>query len=235
MGLFITGVAGLVGANLAKTMLQRVGKIAGIDNLCRGSVRNLGPVLGHLNFAFEAADLADIDAYRRTLIEFQPDDSVVVSPIICERATIRELETSIIAFYTGTTRSASSVLGRQSDGIAVDAGKQHAVKRIAQLAYDLRDELSRNNAGAIGEVLHESWMLKKSLTQGISTDEIDGWYQAARSAGAIGGKILGAGAGGFLMLFAPQESREAIKAALPMLRHVQIGFEPLGSQIIFYH
>jgi D-glycero-alpha-D-manno-heptose-7-phosphate kinase len=168
------------------------------------------------------------------LIEFRPDDSVIVSPIICERATIRELEASIIAFYTGTTRSASSILRRQSEEIAGDAGKQQTVKRITRLAYDLRDELHRNNAEALGEILHESWMLKKSITQGISTVEIDGWYQSARSAGAAGGKILGAGAGGFLMLYAPQESHEAIKAALPMLRHIRMGFEPLGSRIIFY-
>ena len=107
--------------------------------------------------------------------------------------------------------------------------------QIAQLAYTLRDELHRNNAGALGEILHESWMLKKSITPGISTGEIDDWYQAARSAGAVGGKILGAGAGGFLMLYAPQESHEAIKAALPTLRQIRMGFEPLGSRIIFYH
>lgn len=169
------------------------------------------------------------------LIEFRQDDSVIVSPIICERATLRELETNIIAFYTGTTRSASNILRQQSDAVASDAGKQKTVMQIAQLAYTLRDELHRNNAGALGEILHESWMLKKSITPGISTGEIDDWYQAARSAGAVGGKILGAGAGGFLMLYAPQESHEAIKAALPTLRQIRMGFEPLGSRIIFYH
>lgn len=169
------------------------------------------------------------------LIEFRPDDSVIVSPIICDRATIRELETNIIVFYTGTTRSASNLLRQQSEEIAGDAGKQQTLMRMAQLAYNLRDELHRNNAKALGEILHENWMLKKSLTQGISTGEIDEWYQSARTAGAVGGKILGAGAGGFLMLFAPQESHEAIKAALHMLRPIRMGFEPLGSRIIFYH
>jgi len=78
-------------------------------------------------------------------------------------------------------------------------------------------------------------MLKKGLTSGISTTQIDEWYGLARSAGAKGGKILGAGAGGFLMLYAPPESHDAIKAALPMLRPISMGFEPLGSRIIFYH
>ena len=104
-----------------------------------------------------------------------------------------------------------------------------------QLAYTLRDELQNNNVAAVGEILHENWMLKKEMTAGISNEMIDGWYEAARAAGAAGGKILGAGAGGFLMLYAPQDRHEAIRAALPDLRHVPMGFEPLGSRIIFYH
>ena len=78
-------------------------------------------------------------------------------------------------------------------------------------------------------------MLKKGITAGISTSDIDQWYELARKTGAIGGKILGAGAGGFLMLYAPPDSHPAIKAALSMLRPVDIGFERLGSRIIFYH
>jgi len=105
---------------------------------------------------------------------------------------------------------------------------------MVKLTYALRDELHKNNASAFGEILHENWLLKKSLTDGISTNEIDEWYSVARSAGAVGGKILGAGAGGFLMFFAPLETHSAIKNALHTLRHVPIGFETSGSRIIFY-
>ena len=76
MGGFITGVAGFVGANLAASMLQRGDTVAGIDNLCRGSSRNLETILGHSNFAFESVDLADIDAYRRALTEFHSRDRI---------------------------------------------------------------------------------------------------------------------------------------------------------------
>ena len=76
---------------------------------------------------------------------------------------------------------------------------------------------------------------RRALTSGVSSDDIDDWYNAARFAGAAGGKILGAGAGGFLMMYAPRESHPAIKSALHMLRPVSMGFEPLGSRIIFYH
>lgn len=169
------------------------------------------------------------------LIEFKPDDSVVVSPIICDRATVRELEANILMFYTGITRSASALLKQQSDVIAGDASKQRAMMRMVELTHILRGELHRNNVAAFGEILHENWMLKRSITSGISTVDIDGWYAAARSAGATGGKILGAGAGGFLLLYAPRESHDAIKSALPALRPISVGFEPLGSRIIFYH
>jgi len=166
------------------------------------------------------------------LIEFKPDDSVIVSPVICNRATVAELEANILVFYTGMTRSASALLGQQTAG---DSRNQRALKRMVELAYVLREELHKNNLASFGEILHENWMLKKGVTLGVSTDHIDQWYHAARSAGAVGGKILGAGAGGFLMLYAPRESHDAIKSALHMLRPVRMGFEPLGSRIIFYH
>ena len=169
------------------------------------------------------------------LIEFKPDDSVIVSPVICDRAKLRELEGNILVFYTGITRSASALLRQQSEGLASDTDKQRAMKRMVELAYLMRDELHRNNIDAFGEILHENWMLKKSIIRGASTTDIDDWYEKARRAGASGGKILGAGAGGFLLVYASRESHESIKSALRMLRPISMGFEPLGSRIIFYH
>ena len=169
------------------------------------------------------------------LIEFKADDSVIVSPVICDRATIAELETNILVFYTGITRSASALLKQQSDEVARDDKKQSAMKRMVELAHILRDELHKNNVAVFGDILHENWMLKKGMTSGVSTNDIDEWYRLARQAGATGGKILGAGAGGFLMLYAPSDRHEQIKSALPLLRPISMGFEPLGSRIIFYH
>jgi D-glycero-alpha-D-manno-heptose-7-phosphate kinase len=109
------------------------------------------------------------------------------------------------------------------------------MKAMVQLAYDLRDELQKNNITAFGEILHENWVLKKSITSGISTPEIDEWYAAALQAGATGGKILGAGAGGFLMLYAPITKHQQIKKSLHGLRSIDMSFEPHGSRIIFYN
>jgi D-glycero-alpha-D-manno-heptose-7-phosphate kinase len=168
------------------------------------------------------------------LIEFKDDDSVVVSPVICNRTTIEALEAHVLLFYTGVTRSASNLLKQQAQGIDGDETKQRTVKRMVDLAYTLRAELQRNNIAVFGEILHENWVLKRSIAPDITTENIDNWYNTARRAGALGGKILGAGAGGFLMLFAPPDSHQPIKAALQMLRPVDVRFETQGSQIIFY-
>jgi D-glycero-alpha-D-manno-heptose-7-phosphate kinase len=103
------------------------------------------------------------------------------------------------------------------------------------LARTVRDELQRDNLDAFGEILHENWCLKKRLSQDVSSSRIDAWYEAARRAGAVGGKLLGAGAGGFLVFYAPQERHDAIEAALRGLRRVSFRFEPQGSRILFVH
>lgn len=168
------------------------------------------------------------------LIEFHPDDTVSVSPVIMQRDLRDLLEQRIIVFYTGITRSASRILANQSAETGIDKAKQTALRRMVELTYSLRDELSRGHLDSFGHILHENWMLKKSLTAGISSSAIDGWYDAAIGAGAIGGKLLGAGEGGFMMFYAPRERHEAIANAVG-LRQVRFGFEPLGSRILFYN
>jgi len=109
------------------------------------------------------------------------------------------------------------------------------MQKMVKLAQDLKTELQRNNITAFGEIIHEGWLLKKTLAGGITTDLIDGWYEKARRAGAACGKLLGAGTGGFLMFYAAPERHEAIAAALGDLRRMQFSFEPQGSKIIFVH
>jgi D-glycero-alpha-D-manno-heptose-7-phosphate kinase len=95
--------------------------------------------------------------------------------------------------------------------------------------------LQQNKVASIGQIIHEGWCLKKSLGPAISSNAIDAWYQKARDAGATGGKLLGAGAGGFLMFFAPPDRHEPIARALGKLRRVDFRFETQGSRIIFVH
>ena len=168
-------------------------------------------------------------------IEFNSDDSVSVEPILCKRETLLKLQENIVVFYTGISRSASAILKNQEAAVATSEAKQKTLQRMAQLARDLKTELQRNNLDAVGEVIHEGWELKRSITGEISSDGIDAWYSAARQAGATGGKLLGAGSGGFLMFYAPRENHEAIAAALKNLRRIPMTFEPQGSRIIFVH
>lgn len=168
-------------------------------------------------------------------IQFNPDESVFVEPIICQRETIEQLQAHTLVFYTGITRSASAILKHQQAALATEKKKQNVTRKMVALAHELRRELQHNRAASFGEIIHEGWRLKKSLTAGITSDAIDDWYERARKAGAMGGKLLGAGTGGFLMFYAPPERHEAIAIALGKLRRMKFAFEPSGSRIIFVH
>jgi D-glycero-alpha-D-manno-heptose-7-phosphate kinase len=166
--------------------------------------------------------------------QFNPDDSVIVQPIICKRQTLEQLQSHILVFFTGITRSASRILQHQQRALVSGRKKQKVLQQMVELACQLRRDLQQNRADAFGAIIHESWMLKKSLTAGISSDIIDEWYARARKEGALGGKLLGAGAGGFLMFYAPPERHDAIGRALD-LRRMNIGFEQQGSRVLFVH
>ena len=168
-------------------------------------------------------------------IEFNPDDSVSVEPILCKRETLERLQENILVFYTGITRSASGILKTQQAGVATQKSKQKMLCRMVELARELKAELQKNNLEAFGEIIHANWELKRSITNEISTSQIDQWYQTARSHGAIGGKLLGAGSGGFMMFYAPRERHEKITHGLKDLRRIELRFEPQGSTIIFVH
>jgi D-glycero-alpha-D-manno-heptose-7-phosphate kinase len=168
-------------------------------------------------------------------IRFNQDDSIDIEPVVSPHGVIQELEDSLMMFYTGITRSASAILQQQSDAMASNELKRRTMHRMVELASIMRSELTTSNVGAVGEILNESWHLKKSLTEGISSNFIDDCYIAAMAAGATGGKLLGAGGGGFLVFFAPKEKQAAVKKALAHLRHFDFRFERQGTSVIFYH
>lgn len=168
-------------------------------------------------------------------IQFNEDDTVFTNPIICQKDTLQRLQENIIVFYTGITRNASIILKAQGENLKADPQKRDAMRRMVQLAFDMRTALQQNNLDGFGDALHENWLLKKSMADNVSSDEIENWYERARKAGALGGKLLGAGNGGFLMFYAPSERHEAIVLALENLRKVEFGCEPEGSKIIFVH
>ena len=167
------------------------------------------------------------------LIRFHPDESVSVDPLIVPPQVLAAFAERILVFYTGRGRSASEVLARQSAGMSAPA-RRLLVRRMVALAFDFKRELESGALAQLGPILHENWRLKSQLALGITDPQIDAWYATAMAAGASGGKLLGAGAGGFLMFFAEPEHHGRIKRGLDELRAVDFGLDRSGSQIVFY-
>jgi D-glycero-alpha-D-manno-heptose-7-phosphate kinase len=167
------------------------------------------------------------------LIRFHPDDSVSVDPVICGSDTIKRINESTLVFFTGRTRSASAVLKNQSDAMKLE-NRRVLMRRMVALAFELKKELESGDVENFGSILHENWKLKAQLTSGISDPQIDEWYRKGIQAGASGGKLLGAGNGGFIMFYASPEHHAKIKLALGELTPIKFGFDRNGAQIVFY-
>lgn len=167
-------------------------------------------------------------------IRFEPDGHVFVEPILCDNATLWRLQSSLVTFYTGKTRQASKILASQSKRSESDRSAQKLLHRMKALAHELRTELNGGRIDSLGEIMDEGWRLKREVQSEISTPEIDEWYRTAKCHGALGGKLLGAGGGGFLTFFAPPERHAAIEAALG-LRRVPISLDRAGSRVLLYH
>lgn len=163
-------------------------------------------------------------------IEFQQNGEIENHPIRLESRIKRRLNESLMLFFTGVTRQADSILTEQKTNMNNNLA---SLRMMKEMAYTARDELCAGNVDAFGYLLHEYWQIKKHLSSNISNGVIDDWYQAARNAGALGGKITGAGGGGFLLLYCPLDRREAVRAALPHLRELPFQLEPDGSKVIF--
>lgn len=168
-------------------------------------------------------------------IRFHRDDSVEVKRMVCPQSFMSELQARLIFFYTGLTRSASDLLRQQSAEIATPGAKSDATGELVRLAEAAYADLCAGNLGSLGAMLHEAWRTKKQISNGVTNAIIDKAYQSAIEAGAEGGKLLGAGGGGFLMFLAPPERHDSIRRALQPLRETPFRFAAHGSRIIFVH
>jgi D-glycero-alpha-D-manno-heptose-7-phosphate kinase len=163
---------------------------------------------------------------------FNTNETVTVDPVFYRTESWEQLQKNLMLFYTGLKRDASEVLTSQNEATP---GKYDVLAKMKGLVEPLREVLSKgDDLRQVGEILHEGWMMKKSLTQEISTNTIDNNYLVARNAGAIGGKILGAGGGGFLLFYVEEDKQEAVAKALPKLSHIKMGFDTSGSRITYY-
>ena len=163
------------------------------------------------------------------LIEFLPHDPVKASSIRIPDKARHELNRRLMLFFTNRTRASASVLTEQRNNI----GDRHEVLcQLRDMAYAGAACLAKSDLDALGRLMHDGWELKKQLATSVSNDEINALYETARKAGALGGKIAGAGGGGFLLLYCPLDKQDQVREALGHLRELPIGLERDGSKVI---
>ena len=164
-------------------------------------------------------------------IEFGGNNHLQVRSITIPANTLQGLQRHLMLYFTGFSRNASEIARHQIDNIPQ---KQFELTTMYDMAFQALDILKKGNLEKFGKLMYESWKIKRELSAKISTSHIDALYDAAMRAGAIGGKLLGAGGGGFVLFFVPLAKQKAVKEKLKKLLLVPFEFENLGSQIIFY-
>jgi D-glycero-alpha-D-manno-heptose-7-phosphate kinase len=166
-------------------------------------------------------------------IDFQPDSTFTVTPLILKRERCEQFLRSIVLVFTGFSRFASEVAGEQIKNIGRRQQQLRTMQELVDSAIDvIVDE--RAPLREVGKMLHESWVLKREIATCVSNNQIDEIYEAGRAAGAIGGKLLGAGGGGFLAFFVEPEDRERVRERLKDLIHVSVGLDREGSKIVLF-
>jgi D-glycero-alpha-D-manno-heptose-7-phosphate kinase len=162
--------------------------------------------------------------------EFLPTGEVKAAKVKISTEAQRVLNDNFLLFFTGVSRSSSTILGEQKSNI-----KNHIseLREIKQMAFQARNDIEKGNFDAIGNLLNQSWELKKRLAGSISNGSINEIYETARRAGAFGGKITGAGGGGFLMLYVPYELQTKVRTALNGLQELPFRLEADGTKVIF--
>jgi len=177
-----------------------------------------------------AASLGGVRSY-----EIDRQGAVTSKPLEIRDDTLEELEYGIMMFYTGIKRSASEILDRQRARVsALDGDAVERMDRIKVIGLESKQALEKDDLKRFGELLHEHWTIKRGVSDGMTTDAIDSWYAMARANGALGGKVVGAGGGGFLMLYC-QDGRQKVRAALTKegLAEYRFRFDFEGSKVIY--
>jgi D-glycero-alpha-D-manno-heptose-7-phosphate kinase len=165
-------------------------------------------------------------------IKFLPNGEISVQPITLSPERFKELNNHLMLFYTGIKRTASDVASTYVNDVESRKRQLRIMKDLVEEGISILN--GRKNMTAFGELLHEAWQAKRSLSSAVSNHGVDELYDQALSSGAIGGKLTGAGGGGFLLLFVPPQKQEHVRQKLKDLIYVPFKFEYSGSQIIFF-
>ncbi|WP_215778424.1 MULTISPECIES: hypothetical protein [unclassified Paludibacterium] len=206
------------------------GKMVSQEKLAADAIHVEQNVIGE-NVGSQDQISAAIGGFNR--IEFHKNDSFDASPVILPANRKEELRSHLMLFFTGFSRIASEVAKSKVENLKNREKELNHMRAMVDEAIGLLQD-SREPIERFGQLLHTSWLYKRSLSDRVSTPEIDEIYQSALDAGALGGKILGAGGGGFLLLFAKPERQQAIRERLHKLIHVPFDFEDSGSRVVLY-
>lgn len=166
------------------------------------------------------------------LIRFFDNEKVIVEPIKLNENANRIFQENLLMFYTGVVRSASDILHEQKSNIANDNDRFQYQLEMTGLVHGARQSLVDSNFDKFGEILDQNWKLKKKLSKKISNANFDDIYDLAKKNGAIGGKMLGAGGGGFFLFYCPKDKQNQLKSAMRGLKEIPFCFEEQGSKII---
>ncbi len=166
-------------------------------------------------------------------IQFFRDGDFSVEPVILARDRKAELEDHLMLFFTGLQRNAPDIAKSKIDNLHSRSDALHEMRQMVIQALSILQDDSQDIAG-FGELLDQSWQLKRSLSDKVSNDLIDELYDTAKRAGAVGGKLLGAGGGGFLLLFVRPEQQDKVRQALNKLIYVPVNFDDSGTKIVLY-
>lgn len=163
--------------------------------------------------------------------EFMPSGFVNVEPVIMSPDSYKKLENNLMMFYIGGKHVAEKILEEQSVNMG-SVSKAVVQKQMCDIARSLKEELQKNNVDAMGELLHQNWILKKTLASGISSPLIEEIYEKAMASGAMGGKLLGAGGAGFMLFYVQEGQQNAVRTALSNFREMDFEIDNSGSSIV---
>ena len=201
-----------------------VSKSSLAEEACRVEIEKLGNPIGKQDQY--AASFGGLN-----FIEFKKDDSVSVSPIIMNLETRKQLEKNLVMFYTGITHDANSILSEQKKNIS-QADKTSNLIKMCDLARDMKMALENNNLSDFGDIMNEGWIRKRELASGVTSSHIDSLYETAMQNGAKGGKLLGAGGGGFLLFYCDEELQPKLEKSLNIKRF-PFSFEYDGTSVVY--
>ncbi|MFH1683769.1 MAG: kinase, partial [Candidatus Margulisiibacteriota bacterium] len=165
-------------------------------------------------------------------ITFAANHNIMVQPLTVNQERLNQFQDHLMLFFTGFSRKASEIAEEQIKQTPKKANELKTMRAMVSEAVEILN--SKRDLDELGKLLHETWQIKRSLTSKISNQAIDEIYEAAIKAGACGGKLLGAGGGGFILFFVRPENQPKVREALGKLLYVPFRFEHLGSQIIYY-